>query len=55
VKNLEIKDKEFFIELLSDSEIIDPIPQPKFSENEILNKFSDSLNSKGVYEQLKCA
>ena len=55
VKNLEIKDKEFFIELLSDPEIIDPIPQPKFSENEILNKFSDSLNSNGVYEQPKCA
>lgn len=41
VKELEEKDKEFFIELLSAPEIIEPIPQVKWPMEEILAKFKD--------------
>jgi len=47
IKTIEQKDKEFFIELISDPEIINPIPQPKFSAEEIMDKFNESLNLRG--------
>lgn len=55
VKNLELEDRDFFEELLSDPKIIEPIPQPKFTENQILEKFSESLNVKSVLEKERCA
>ncbi len=51
VKTLSDKDKEYFIELLSDPRIIEPIPQIKFSRNEILEKFSDYLKSNGNFKE----
>lgn len=44
IKALENKDKHSFIELCSKPEIIDPIPQPKLPEKEVLEKFSENLN-----------
>ena len=44
INSLENKDQNNFIQLLSDPKIIDPIPQPRFTESEILNKFHDNLN-----------
>ncbi|RXJ44265.1 GNAT family N-acetyltransferase [Gelidibacter gilvus] len=44
VRSLESKDKNNFIELLSDPKIIDPIPQSRFSETQILDKFHENLN-----------
>jgi [ribosomal protein S5]-alanine N-acetyltransferase len=38
------KDKIFFVELLSNPEIINPIPQPKWSYTEIEEKFEDFRN-----------
>lgn len=46
VRSLESKDKNNFIELLSDPKIIDPIPQSRFSETQILDKFHENLNLK---------
>lgn len=46
VRTLESKDKNNFIELLSDPEIINPIPQVRLSESEILDKFRENLNLK---------
>lgn len=44
IKELEEKDREFFIELLSAPEIIELIPQAKWSVDEILVKFKDFTN-----------
>lgn len=56
IKSLESKDQNNFIELLSDPRIIDPIPQLKLSEIQILEKFTESLNLKvSVLEKEKCA
>ena len=56
IKSLENKDQDIFVELNSDPKIIDPIPQPKFTENQILGKFSESLNLKENFlEKEKCA
>ncbi|MBO3099872.1 GNAT family N-acetyltransferase [Gelidibacter pelagius] len=46
VRSLKSRDKKNFIELLSDPKIIDPIPQSRFSETQILDKFSENLNLK---------
>lgn len=40
INELEEKDKDFFIELLSAPEIIEPIPQPKWSIETIQEKFN---------------
>ena len=64
VKQMSKEDLNFFIELLSAPEIIEPIPQPKWTEEEILNKFKDFTDSPadpkikeqviwGVYEKDK--
>ncbi|HUH28704.1 MAG TPA: GNAT family N-acetyltransferase [Gelidibacter sp.] len=44
VRSLESKDKNHFIELLSDPKIIDPIPQSRLSEAQVLDKFHENLN-----------
>lgn len=44
VKSLKSKDQNYFIELLSDPKIIDPIPQSRLSESAILAKFHENLN-----------
>ena len=44
IQNLERKDQNCFIELLSDPKIIEPIPQPRLTESEILDKFNENLN-----------
>lgn len=36
---MQTNDRAFFIELLSAPEIINPVPQPRFTEDEILEKF----------------
>ena len=46
IKSLEQKDKDVFIELLSHPKIIEPIPQERFTEDQILEKFNDSLHLK---------
>lgn len=46
VRTLESKDQNNFIELLSDSKIIEPIPQSKLSESQILDKFYENLDLK---------
>ncbi|MBA6154572.1 GNAT family N-acetyltransferase [Gelidibacter maritimus] len=53
VRSLKSKDKQSFIELLSDPNIIDPIPQRRLSETQILNKFQDHLNLewKDIYRE----
>ena len=43
VKTVEEKDYHYFVELLSDPRIIEPIPQPIFSEEIILEKFNKSI------------
>ena len=46
---------DLFSELLSDPKIIEPIPQPKFTENQILEKFTENLNvTKRKLEKEKC-
>ena len=55
IKTIENKDQKDFFELLSDPKIIEPIPQPKFLENQMLKKFSESLNLKSVLEIERCA
>jgi len=56
IKSIEKKDQDIFVELNSDPKIIDPIPQPRFTENQILEKFSESLNLKeSVLEKEKCS
>lgn len=44
VRTLESKDQNNFIELLSDPKIIEPIPQSKLSESQILDKFYENLD-----------
>ncbi|UTW67082.1 GNAT family N-acetyltransferase [bacterium SCSIO 12643] len=44
VRELQPSDKDFFIELLSAPEIINPIPQPQWSTEDILKKFESSIN-----------
>lgn len=44
VKSLKSSDKNNFIELLSDPKVIDPIPQSRLSEIQILDKFNENLN-----------
>ncbi|GHC52111.1 GNAT family N-acetyltransferase [Ulvibacter litoralis] len=44
IKTLESKDQSHFTELLSDPKIIAPIPQPKFTEVQLLQKFQENLN-----------
>ncbi|MCK0114877.1 GNAT family N-acetyltransferase [Gelidibacter sp. F63206] len=46
VRGLKSRDKINYIELLSDPEIINPIPQARLSESQILDKFYDNLNLK---------
>ena len=55
IETIGNKDQKDFFELLSDPKIIEPIPQPKFSENQMLEKFSESLNLKSVLEIERCA
>lgn len=50
VRNLTADDKDLFFELLSDPEIIEPIPQPLYTEEVMLEKFNQNLNLCGVYE-----
>ncbi len=50
VKALEEKDKEYFYELLSKPEIISSIPQIKYSEKEILEKFNKYLKVGNILE-----
>lgn len=47
VKKIEERDKDFFIELLSKPEIIDPIPQPVFPLEDILKNFNYHVNMEG--------
>ena len=55
IKFLEHKDQNLFSELLSDPKIIEPIPQPKFTENQIAEKFTENLNlTKSNLEKEKC-
>lgn len=44
IKTLEPRDLNSFIGLLADPKIIDPIPQPRYSENQILERFESNLN-----------
>lgn len=44
VKQMEPKDAPWFTELLSDPAIIDPIPQPEWSGQEIAHKFESFIN-----------
>lgn len=44
IKSLETKDQKYFTELVSDPKIIAPIPQPKFTEEQIVAKFQENLN-----------
>jgi len=44
IKSLEKDDFLVFVELLSDPKIIDPIPQPRFTERDILDRFNRNLN-----------
>ena len=44
VKSLDKTHKSDFIELLSDPKVINPIPQPQFSEAAILERFNKNLN-----------
>lgn len=46
IKELKPEDFPFWTELLTDHRIIDPIPQPVFSEGEIKKKFEQNLNAK---------
>ena len=46
IKSLERKDQKYFNELLSDPKIIDPIPQKRLTERQILDKFHENLNLK---------
>lgn len=55
VKRLENKDQVDFVELFSDPKIIEPIPQPKPTEEELSEEFSQSLNLKeSILEREKC-
>lgn len=55
VKSLESSDLNYFEELLSDPNIIAPIPQTKFTESQILERFNENLNLKSISEKKKCA
>lgn len=56
VKPLEENDKAFFIELLSEPKIIEPIPQAKLPKEEVLKIFAGFVNFKGnVLEKEKLA
>ena len=44
VKEMDETDLGFFIELMSEPEIIEPIPQPKWTLAEIQSKFKDFRN-----------
>ena len=44
IKEMNEEDLEFFIELLSSPTIIDPIPQPQWTEKEILDKFKSFID-----------
>lgn len=46
ILSLERKDQNNFVELLSDPKIIEPIPQPRLTERQILDKFHENLNLK---------
>tara|TARA_R110002050_G_scaffold109799_1_gene221394 strand:+ start:125045 stop:125575 length:531 start_codon:yes stop_codon:yes gene_type:complete len=46
VQEMELKDFPYWRELLSDHRIIDPIPQPIFTEQEIKDKFEENRNLK---------
>ena len=54
VKKLALENRDFFVELLSDPEIIDPIPQPEFNKNQILEKFSENLGLESISEKERC-
>lgn len=47
IKSFKQVDKQFFIELLSNPKIIDPVPQPQLSHEKIINKFNRNLNFNG--------
>lgn len=44
VKHLDIQDKTYFIELLSDPDIINQVPQTPFTDDDILNRFHNGVN-----------
>ena len=48
IKELELADFPYWTELLTDHRIIDPIPQPVFSEKVIKEKFNENLNAAKV-------
>lgn len=43
IKTLESKDQDNFTNLLSDPKIIEPIPQSRLTERQILDKFYENL------------
>lgn len=55
IKSLEEKDEASFIELLSDPEIITPIPQVTFSKNKIIEMFQKNLSLENVLDQPRSA
>ena len=46
IRSLQLRDKAFFSELVTGSEILKLIPQVPFTEKEITNKFANNLNLK---------
>lgn len=54
VRRLELKDKDYFIELLSKPEIISPIPQIEFSSEKILEIFEKDIALTNVLDN-RCA
>jgi ribosomal-protein-alanine N-acetyltransferase len=44
IREMQARDLDYFIELLSAPEIINPIPQPKWNRIEILDRFADFSN-----------
>ena len=55
VKPLSSHDEPFFVELLDNPDIINPIPQPKFSKEEILEKFETHKELKKISTATKRA
>ena len=53
INSFEQRDEIFFIELLSDPEIINPVPQPELSINIIAEKFNSNLNYNGNPQKYK--
>jgi ribosomal-protein-alanine N-acetyltransferase len=55
IRALKYDDEKYFIELLSSSEIIKPIPQPELELDDILKKFHTYLKNSGeILENTRC-